>query len=277
MAIITISRQEGSLSREIAATIAEKFNFEYLDKTLIENELESDFGLKSGEFSKYDEKKPSIWDKFSHEYERYFDFFKLYFLEKAAESSGCVLLGRGGAFFLKKIPGVFKIRLIASEDIRTGRICRMYDCDEKAARRIMNKTDHDRSRFHKFMFNDSWDNPYYYDMILNTDSLATDTISGVISDSVNRFLDEKYDEGSKSALTDLLTAQKIKHRILYVDNISVRLLDVRVSGGEVNMSGSLDDEASVKKCEEAAASVQGVKSVNSGFIYSPKVQRQEYI
>ena len=277
MAIITISRQEGSLSREIATSIAEKFNFEYLDKTIIEKAMESDFGLESGKFKKYDEKKPSFWDNFTHEYERFFDFFKLYFFEKAVEGSGCVLLGRGGAFFLKKIPGVLKIRLVASEEVRTNRIRKMYDCDEKTAYRIMNRTDHDRSRFHKFMFNDSWDNPYYYDMIFNTDTLKTDTVSELISDSVKRFIKEKYEEGSKEALSDLLIAQKVRNRILYIDNISVRMLDVRAVRGEVNMVGSLSDEITAERCEKAASSVKGVKSVYSNFLYSPKIQRQEYI
>ena len=267
MAIITISRQEGSLSREIASAIAEKFKLDYIDKTAIENVLERDFDIEPGEIKKYDEKKPSLWDSFTHDYDRYFDFFKLYFFEKAVESNGCILLGRGGAFFLKRVPGVFKIRLIASEDVRIKRVCGMYKCDEKSADKIIHQTDHDRSRFHKFLFNDSWDNPLYYDMVLNTSSLTTETSSKIISDSIETFISENYDAENKKVLKELYTAQRIKNRILYTENIPVHHLEIRVKDGHVAMSGTLDDKAAEKDCIIAAEMEPGVKSAVSNFLY----------
>ena len=98
MAIITISRQEGSLSREIAEGIARKHKWLYIDKAVIEKALEG-YGIEADCFNKYDEKRPSLWDNFSLEYDRYYNFFKLYILEKSLENKGCVLLGRGGGLF----------------------------------------------------------------------------------------------------------------------------------------------------------------------------------
>ena len=59
MPVITISRQSASLGNEIAQGVAEKLNYEYVDKKRIEEAL-SDYGVFAPEMEKYDEKKPSF-------------------------------------------------------------------------------------------------------------------------------------------------------------------------------------------------------------------------
>ena len=62
MAIITISRQMGSLGDEIAKSVADKLNYEYIDKPEITEAL-ADYGLRVHE--KFDEKGLSFWESFS--------------------------------------------------------------------------------------------------------------------------------------------------------------------------------------------------------------------
>lgn len=266
MAIITISRQEGSLSREIAAAIADKHKWFYMDKAIIEKALVG-YGIEPENFNRYDEKKPSLWDNFSLEYDRYYNFFKLYLLEKAYENKGCVLLGRGGAFFLKNVPGVLRIRLIASEENRIVRIMERFKCDEKYAKKIMHQTDHDRNGFHKFFYNESWEDPSLYDIVFNTDKISTDTIFSMIDGAIHTFVKEKYDKSGKSSLGDLLISQRIINRILYSDKIPVHLLEVEVNDGNVTLIGSVEIESLIDQCEKTAAKEAGVKSVTNNIVF----------
>ena len=57
MSMITISRQVGSLGTEIARGVAEKLNYEYVDKEKI-GKILADFGVGAPELEKFDEKKP---------------------------------------------------------------------------------------------------------------------------------------------------------------------------------------------------------------------------
>jgi cytidylate kinase len=266
MAIITISRQEGSLSREIAATIAEKHKWFYMDKAIIEKSLVG-YGIEPENFKRYDEKKPSLWDNFSLEYDRYYNFFKLYLLEKAYENKGCVLLGRGGAFFLKDIPGVLRIRLIASEETRIERIMERFKCDEKYAKKIMHQTDHDRNGFHKFFYNESWEDPSLYDIFFNTDKISTDTIFSMIDGAIHTFVKEKYDKTGKLSIGDLLISQRIINRILYSDKIPVHLLEVEVKDGNVTLIGSVEIESLIDQCEETALKESGVNSITNNIVF----------
>ncbi len=266
MAIITISRQEGSLSREIAEAIAVKHKWCYMDKATIEKAL-TGYGIEPESFKRYDEKKPSLWDNFSLEYDRYYNYFKLYLLEQAYKHKGCVLLGRGGAFFLKEVPGVLRIRLVASEETRIERIKIRYNCDEKYARKIMHQTDHDRNGFNKFFYNESWDNPVLYDIIFNTDKLSTSTIFSMVSDAVHTFVREKYDKAGHNALGDMLVSQRIINRILYTDKIPVHLLEVEVRDGNVTLIGSVEVESLIDQCGEAAKKEESVKSVTNRIVF----------
>ena len=115
MAIITIARQEGSLSKEIAKGLAEKFHSLFISRELIDKELAGYCGITQKSISKFDEKKPGLLASFSNQHDKYNNYFKLYFFEKVIQEPNCILLGRGGAFFLRNVPGVLKIRIIGSD------------------------------------------------------------------------------------------------------------------------------------------------------------------
>ena len=62
MAIITISRQFGSLGTIIAKALKDELKLEYLDKIKLEETLVSDYGIPEEKVERYDEKKPAFWD-----------------------------------------------------------------------------------------------------------------------------------------------------------------------------------------------------------------------
>jgi len=59
MAMVTISRQLGSLGTEIGQGVAEKLRYEYVDKKKITEAL-SPYGLFISDVEKFDERKPSF-------------------------------------------------------------------------------------------------------------------------------------------------------------------------------------------------------------------------
>ena len=130
----------------------------------------------------------------------------------------------------------------------------------------MHQTDHDRNGFHKFFYNESWDDPSFYDIVFNTDKLQADTIYSIISGAIHSFIKEKNKTG-KSSLTDLLVSQRIINRILYTEKIPVHLLEADVKGGAVTLIGSVEVESLIEQCENCARQVDGVKTVNNKIVF----------
>ena len=69
MAVVTISRQLGSLGTEITSALAEKLGLKVVDKETIEASLVS-MGMPGARVEQYDEKKPGFWQLFSAEKDR---------------------------------------------------------------------------------------------------------------------------------------------------------------------------------------------------------------
>ena len=82
MALITLSREEGSLSKQIGLALAEKLGYDFISGKTISNELQEKYGVTRSQLEKFDEKKPGIMANFTNAYEKYNDIFKLYIFEK---------------------------------------------------------------------------------------------------------------------------------------------------------------------------------------------------
>ena len=93
MAIITISRQTGSLGDEIAQAVAEKLGYEYIEKSQISKVL-SGLGFSLTDIDKYDEKKPSIWQSLTMQKELLTSLFRAAAYELASRDN-VVIVGRG--------------------------------------------------------------------------------------------------------------------------------------------------------------------------------------
>ena len=75
MAIITISREVGSLGTEISQKVKEDLGLQLLNKEVLEKELVGHYGISENKIEKYDEKGPPFWD-FSLDRNRYLHFMK---------------------------------------------------------------------------------------------------------------------------------------------------------------------------------------------------------
>ena len=77
MAIITISRQKGSLGTLIGEALKNELGYAYFDHATLEKQFRSKYGIPEQTLARYDEKKPQVWDIFSSsEKDKYLHFLK---------------------------------------------------------------------------------------------------------------------------------------------------------------------------------------------------------
>ena len=267
MAIITIARQEGSLSNEIAINLAEKFGWQLVANDMIVQELTGKYGIDEKAINKYDEKKPGLLASLTNQHDKYNNYFKLYFLEKAFANPNCILLGRGGAFFLRNVPGVLRIRVIGNENLRVQRMMRIKNLDEKAARKHVAMRDNDRAGYTRFFYNMSWDDPSSYDVVINTDHLAPETISSMLEGAISLYRNEDYTEKLENRISELYTAQKLIIHILYEEKIPVHFLEVDVQGDHVVLMGTVEVQGLIDQVGLIAMNYPGVKSVDNKIVF----------
>jgi len=259
MSIITVSRETGSLGDQTARLLAEKIQYKLLDRNRMEEAVNEEC-FPDIPLDRFDEQSPSFWENFTSGKDVYLDRLRTSILE-AASKGKVVFLGRGSQFILEGIPGVFRVKLIASHDVRVSRICDEFSYDRKTAERYCKKSDHDRNGFSRFFFGGHWTNPITYNLTLNTDNLTIETAADVIAGAYKAY--PVPNESDDSLLKNRLISQIVRNRILYVDKIPVDLLEVETEDGQVTIRGTVTVQENALRCERAAKEIDGVKEVDT--------------
>jgi cytidylate kinase len=269
MAILTLSRQSGSFGTQISKALAETMKYRFLDKESLEKALAA-YGVPPASLEKYDEKRPSFWEIFSSERNRYLHFLKTVIYDFALQGNG-IVLGRGGQVLLAGVPGVYHVRVIAPLAVRVERIKQAYKCDARQAEAIIRHSDHTRAGFHRFFYNVNWEDGSLYDLVLNTQTFNRETAAELLRKAIALGESKEVQKARERRLGDLCLKQKVETAILYTENIPVKFLETEVLDGAVTLNGTVNSRAAVTRCEETARAVPGVKQVENRIFYSTEL------
>jgi cytidylate kinase len=261
MAVITMSRQLGSLGTEITTALAKRTGLKVVDKDSVEATLVS-MGMPEARVERYDEHKPGFWQLFSAEKDRYLHFVKTA-VYRFARANDCIIVGRGGQALFQGIPGVLKVRVIASPEVRVRRIMARHSTSEEQARQIIQRNDADRAGYHRFFFNVSWEAQQLYDITLNTDLLAIEECVEILTRAVQSPSAARAEPELRRRLDDLCIVQDVMTSIVYEQRIPTLFLEVSSTEGRVAITGAVQVASSVQRCLEAAQAVAGVKVVDN--------------
>ena len=269
MAVLTLSRQSGSYGTQISKALAGSLKYRFLDKESLEKAL-STYGVPPASLEKYDEKRPSFWEIFSSDRNRYLHFLKTVIYDFALQGSG-IVLGRGGQVLLGGVPGVYHVRVIAPPADRVDRIKAAYKCDARQAEAIMRHSDHARNGFHRFFYNVNWEDGSLYDLVLNTHTFSVEAAAELLRKAILLCDSKDLEKQREKRLRDLCLKQQVETAVLYTEAIPVKFLETEVREGVVTLNGTVNSRAAVARCEEVARAVPGVKKVENRIFYSTEL------
>ncbi|MGA2381514.1 MAG: cytidylate kinase family protein [Spirochaetia bacterium] len=261
MAIITLSRELGSLGTEIADTLSSRLGYSKLDKESLEVLLKN-LGMTEPRFDGDDEKRPGFWEQFTLEKNRYFTFMKSAMYRFAGEKD-CIIVGRGANIIFRGIPGALKLRIIAPPKVRVARLRERLGIDEQQTLRMIHQSDHDRAGYHKYFFNAAWDSPADYDLVVNTATISPAETCDMVSALLRSPTYADVGDLARDVLLDLRIAQDVIVAIVYRERVPVMYLDVVCDNGAVALHGTVRFPAAMDRCVEIAGTVEGVAKVVS--------------
>lgn len=262
MAIVTISRQLGSLGSNVARVLSERLDCRLLDKTTVEERMTA-YGIPSATVEQYDEKRPRFWDRLSSDKRRYHHYLRGSILE-TARAGDCVILGRGGQVVLADIPGVIHVRVTAPRAVRVERIMHRFECDEEQAVRISRQSDVDRSGFHRFFFGSKWDDPDHYDIVVSTAKLSIEqVVSGIV-----HVTPTTPDARQQQMLIDRCLEMRVRTLLIYKEQMTIPSLVVEVEDGVVTLHGEVFHDARIAEVTELVAALVDVKEVDNRLVHS---------
>jgi cytidylate kinase len=186
---ICISREAGSGASALARLVGQRLRWKVYDDELVEA-IAHRMVLPIDDVKALDEQAPSMvqdWllplrEEYYAPQEAYLDHLaKL--IEAIGRAGESILVGRGAGFLLPR-ETTLSVRVIAPLNVRAQRMAERMGVSLRTARRAARDLDRRRAQFDRTMHRVRVNDPHYFDMVLDTDSLSLEITAEIIVHAV---------------------------------------------------------------------------------------------
>jgi cytidylate kinase len=196
--IINIGRQVGAGGMEIGKKLAELFNIDFYDNSLIQMAAK-EAGMDSSYFENADESPADKLmlalsnDPMSLTSEPVFGRDELYKMQsdvirKIASITSCVIVGRTSDYVLRDFSNCFNIFIYAPLEKRMDYIMKTKHISERSAHYLIHKVDKKRELFYNHYTNKKWGDPKSYHVCIDSSILGFDETAQVLKEFIERKL-----------------------------------------------------------------------------------------
>lgn len=277
MAIITISRFEGSKGNEIAKEIAVELGYALVDRQRIHDmatTFKGDFATEIDVLE--NENKPGFFDFLFRQRSVYGHMISAMIYD-AASCDNVVILGRGGQFLLQGKPHVINARLVAPFDIRLARVMESLNIEKLIAEDYLEDSDRKREDFIRYLYHESVTDPGWYDIVIDTKRFSPETIRDFLVRELRRIDEMNPMTSDDKTLYRNLSLEKRVEIILMKQLSESNYIKVTVADeGIVVLSGFLGSEAESVAANSLAGEVEGVVKVENKIVVSEYPVRPWY-
>jgi len=176
---ITISREMGSGGMDLALSLSRRLDFQIHGKSLID-QIAQDKGLEQKVVEQLDERTRSEVDLWVESLlnQRLFSQSAFHLsvakaVKTLAALGGVIIIGRGAHAILGG-DNCLRVRVVAPLDVRVTRVKDREEIAEVEAQELIVTSDYERVEFHRKLYGVVPNDPYQYDLVLNTERLRGD-------------------------------------------------------------------------------------------------------
>jgi len=267
MAVITMTREMGTLGKDVAQGIADQLGVTVVHHELVEHHLSERLGVQESAVHRYLEGSASLLERWKIDGKKLSHFTAEEILE-LAQKGNVLIRGWGGAMVLRAIAHVFHLRVCAPMAFRERVMMERLGLGERSlARREIERNDAAHARTVQGSFGVDWQDPLLYDMVLNTERVATAVGAKLVCTLVDSPAFRATEE-SRQMLSDRLLEARI--RIVLSDHYGagtgVTGIEATVEKGKVILTGTAIHTRLGADAAEIVRSVPGVKEVENRVV-----------
>jgi cytidylate kinase len=173
--VLTISRERGSGGTTVGMMVAKELGWEYYDRELIDRVAQR-VGSTPEEIEAHDERAPGVMHQMllqllegKHPTGAQYLRSLVRLLRSLRDRGNAVIMGRGGHLILSHS---LRVRVVAPLELRVERVAELESLSPEEARHAILSADRDRRHFLKSAFGIDADDPTYFDLVLNTETMS---------------------------------------------------------------------------------------------------------
>jgi cytidylate kinase len=258
MQIVCVSRGTYSGGKELSEKLAAKLGYDCVAREEL-TDAASVAGIPVGKLEMAMVRRRPLSESLAVEKERFKAFVTATICERALKSS-LVYHGRIGQFVLPGVSHILRVRAIMDEHGRTAATMARLNLDREKARKFNQQVDDDVRRWVRVMYNVDWDDPAYYDLVVNFSHLNVDNAAaGLVT--MAQMPEFQATPASQQVLTDLDLASRSRLALGADSRTHDMNVQVRADRGRVSVTYRPQDERSAQVIPDILKNIDGIGEV----------------
>ena len=265
MHFITISEMLGANGEKIARKVAEELKYSFIGKQELEKAA-AEMGYLSDVQKVDEEKNPPVIERFFSERPRIYVERMQATIYEIATKGDAVFFGRGSMLLLHSFNCALHVLLTGSLERRIERVTDERQMEREMAEKVVHRSDHDKRVFFRFAFDEDWQNPALYDLILNTDKLDIDSAAKMVSGAARSDEIKVCGIDSLKTLAKLSLQRRLEASLLEIGahvSVTVENLD------SVRLYGLIHSQKMREEIETILKQFKEIKSVTDNLTIPP--------
>lgn len=261
MPMIAMTREMGSLGKDVAAELAARTNRKVVYHEIIEP-IANKMRLRKSHVVRFLEGKSGIWERLTTDRTSLSIFTAAETFRFLRDGATGVIRGWGAVHLLKNVPHVIRIRICAPLETRIVRMMERLNTDNRSTvEHEIQLSEEAHTAITRRHFGLNWRDPEHYDLVLCTERLSVEECVEEIECVMRK---PRFQETPESLrLVDNLALEWSVRAALRRDSrTAATSCTVEAADGAVCMRGVVDTPEEVVAASEAAASA-GARSVDN--------------
>jgi len=262
MPLVAMTREMGSLGKDVAAGLAARSNRKVVYQEIIEP-LTNKMRLRKSHVERFLEGKSGIWERLTTDRTSLSIFTADETFRFLRDGSTAVIRGWGAVHLLRNVPHVIRVRVCAPMETRVSRMMERLATDNRSTvESEIQLSEEAHSAITKRHFGINWRDSEHYDLVLCTERLSVDECVEEVESVMKR---PRFQETPESvAMVENLAIEWGVRSALRRDARTADIaITVQGDGGVARLMGVVDSQGQTDAAAEVAAAVDGVKSVDN--------------
>jgi cytidylate kinase len=262
MPMIAMTREMGSLGKDVAAGIAERTNRKVVYHEIIEP-IANKMRLRKSHVERFLEGRSGIWERLTTDRTSMSIFTADETFRFLRDGNTCVIRGWGAVHLLKNIPHVVRVRICAPLETRVQRMMERLGTDNReTVENEIQLSEEAHSAITRRHFGVNWRDPENYDLVLCTERLSVDECIDEVEGMLARKPFQETPE-SLRMVEDLSLQWSVRSALRRDVRTAGSALAVECDRGLVRLSGTVESQDEADAAAELAAATEGVRTVDN--------------
>ncbi|HLX23722.1 MAG TPA: cytidylate kinase family protein [Usitatibacter sp.] len=262
MPLVAMTREMGSLGKDVAAGVAQRSNRKVVYHEIIEP-IANKMRLRKSHVERFLDGKSGLWEKLTTDRTALSIFTADETFRFLRDGSTAVIRGWGAVHLLRNIPHVIRVRVCAPLETRVSRMMdRLQTDNRETVESEIQMSEEAHTAITKRHFGVNWRDPELYDLVLCTERLSVEECVDEIDGMMKRKCFQETQD-SLRMVDDLATEWSVRSALRRDERTARTHFTVECSGGVVSLLGVVDTQAEASAAGEVAKAAEGVKSVDN--------------